>query len=517
MSTIFQGHEISQEQKNCLTLFKKMNHGDLLTIESGAGASKTFTCSLLISKGAAPYHKALVLAFNRLIVDEMRESFADNVTIVTTHELARMHTNNIAEHRLETPLTPQHVCKALTLACTVGKLDRLTFAEKLITIISRYASSISTSIQRFLEDNKFSLMRPSEYEMLPMFIYYGKSLWEKMCNKNSDIPVLHDVYLKEFVFAIVRGDLTLDYDIVVLDEAQDSAPIAKLLFESLQGKKISAGDTFQSIYEWRGAVNVMEQLAKTTIHSARLTTCYRFGQEIADIANGLIVKFHGRTPNFKGHPSKSSEIIESATEFNPNRQELWLFRTNAELMGELIAASNKGVKCHLLKDNQEYLNLITQAESLFNCNPVSKGVLASFTDWKEFETFAMSEAGGEYKSFVNAVMRYGFFEIRKVIEASANTQPENAQRLFSTAHACKGLEFESVVLSSDFDKILNRSSGRMLLQEVNLLYVALTRAKLRLDISRCKTLIDIIKRPPIKLNKAIMDSKRNQLAELGLL
>ena len=46
---------------------------------------------------------------------------------------------------------------------------------------------------------------------------------------------------------------------------------------------IYVGDKYQQIYEWRGAVNAMEQIA--TNHSTYLTTSFRFGQVIATTAS----------------------------------------------------------------------------------------------------------------------------------------------------------------------------------------------------------------------------------------
>jgi L-asparaginase II len=45
---------------------------------------------------------------------------------------------------------------------------------------------------------------------------------------------------------------------------------------------IYVGDAHPAIYAWRGAVNAMQQLP---LHESRLTTSFRFGDAIADVAN----------------------------------------------------------------------------------------------------------------------------------------------------------------------------------------------------------------------------------------
>ena len=162
------------------------------------------------------------------------------------------------------------------------------------------------------------------------------------------------------------------------------------------------------------------------------------------------------------------------------------------------------------------IKLIDEAQKLYLNQPVKSGVLKLFDSWSEFEAFATSGDGGEYKSFVDAVLSHGFDAIKKVIENSLDTDIEDAERLFSTAHACKGIEHNHVVLHSDFDKFIEKSLSSALEQEINLLYVALTRAIKTLDISRCKTLTKLLTKNDERVNSKAMDMKRRELASLGL-
>ena len=509
----FKGHEISVEQEFARSQFLRMRRGDMLTLAAGAGASKTYTCNLLLSS-TKETEKCLVIAFNRLIVDEMCSSFGENVDVLTSHELARKYVTKYSTSRLERPLLPKMVVDALGIPATVGTMDAFSFSQKLVWGIKKYANSEELNIARFARINGAEILKSCNKTDLVLFAMYLNRLWIEMTTANSNLPIIHDVYLKEFVMMVVSGDITLDeYKVVVLDEAQDSAPIVKLLFAAINSIKVGAGDTHQSIYEWRGAVNVMRELGLQSKYTAELTTCYRFGQSIADLANALIEEYKGSNPKFKGHPTKISEI--KVTPKN-EAKELWLFRTNAELISELIYSTQKGVKCHLLRDNKSMIKLIDEAQKLYLNQPVKSGVLKLFDSWSEFEAFATSGDGGEYKSFVDAVLSHGFDAIKKVIENSLDTDIEDAERLFSTAHACKGIEHNHVVLHSDFDKFIEKSLSSALEQEINLLYVALTRAIKTLDISRCKTLTKLLTKNDERVNSKAMDMKRRELASLGL-
>ena len=57
-----------------------------------------------------------------------------------------------------------------------------------------------------------------------------------------------------------------------------------ILLKQKNAQVIYVGDAHQQIYAWRGAVNAMQQLP---MPESRLTTSFRFGEEIADVANNL--------------------------------------------------------------------------------------------------------------------------------------------------------------------------------------------------------------------------------------
>ena len=58
-----------------------------------------------------------------------------------------------------------------------------------------------------------------------------------------------------------------------------------ILLKQKSTQVIYMGDAHQQIYAWRGAVNAMQQLP---LPESRLTTSFRFGDEIAQVANYLL-------------------------------------------------------------------------------------------------------------------------------------------------------------------------------------------------------------------------------------
>ncbi|MGD8116897.1 UvrD-helicase domain-containing protein [Vibrio sp. TRT 29B02] len=509
----FKGYKLSPEQMESLSAFVNLPENKLLVIDAGAGASKTFTCNAIVSNLCAQL-RVLVLAYNSIIVEEMKDAFPNNCDVTTSHSFARKHTKPYREERLNTPLTIRVVQNILKLPSKIDSMGSATFSEKVLKIINKYCVSDASSISEFMALNMTNILNVHEYSLKEELVRNCKILWAIMTDRESSCPITHDVYLKEFVLLLEAGEVTIDYDVVVLDEGQDTVPVVKQMFELLNAKGVIVGDKYQSIYEWRNAVNVMESYIKSNNVTTRLTTCYRFGQPIANVANALIEKYYGTNPQFKGNPDKKS-VIHSSANHEPHDQSLMLFRTNAELMSSLIEKFEAGYKCKLLKKAEESLKLIDDAQELRNGNKVLRGALRVFNNWQEFEEHARSTQGGEFKSFINSIELYGFDKMRTVISQAAETPKESAQYIFATAHSTKGIEHDNVVIGPDFDKFISRSSGKLLQQEASLLYVALTRAKSSLDISQCSTLRYLADKPiKEKLSSSVMQNKHKMAAAL---
>src|SRR6185295_16288341 len=90
-----------------------------------------------------------------------------------------------------------------------------------------------------------------------------------------------------------------------MDEAQDTNPVVLDVLRKQPAQMIYVGDKYQQIYEWRGAVNAMEQIE--TDSTTYLTTSFRFGAVIAQAASRLLVLLNEKTP-MKGNPAINSRI-----------------------------------------------------------------------------------------------------------------------------------------------------------------------------------------------------------------
>jgi superfamily I DNA/RNA helicase len=107
-------------------------------------------------------------------------------------------------------------------------------------------------------------------------------VWARMLATDDPIPLGHDGYLK--VWALSEPHLPVDY--ILLDEAQDTNPVVLGVLTKQQAQNIYVGDKYQQIYEWRGAINAMEEAP--AVHTTDLTTSFRFGGDIAQAANRVL-------------------------------------------------------------------------------------------------------------------------------------------------------------------------------------------------------------------------------------
>ncbi|KAF3205714.1 hypothetical protein TWF106_001036 [Orbilia oligospora] len=165
-----------------------------------------------------------------------------------------------------------------------------------------------------------------------------KFLWKTIVSGKSPL-MTHDCYLKMFS---LTTNLDADqatfgkYDIVMFDEAQDANPCMENIIQRQRDAAgiIIIGDPYQMIYGFRGAKNECfddERLPPTrTFH---LTKSFRFGKEIADVAN-LILGSVGETKLVRGgnasgpSPAVFLPPVLGYKDIAPAGQHTVIFRSN---------------------------------------------------------------------------------------------------------------------------------------------------------------------------------------------
>jgi superfamily I DNA/RNA helicase len=262
--------------------------------------------------------------------------------------------------------------------------------------------------------------------------------------------------------------LSAAYDGFLLDEAQDSNPVTIKIFNALQGQKILVGDKYQQIYQFRGSLNAMEMIKAK--YEFFLTHTFRCSKSVVDEANKVLKNYLGAKKYL------SSKREDETFEIN---NVAFIARTNATLI-ELIDN---------FKDEEDGIDITRDVNEIFKTainlfyfineesNKLSKEFqyLKKFSNEDELKDYIEDYDLIELKTNLKIAKRYKTYLFTLKKEATSKISPLS-NIVLTTAHASKGLEWDSVVLMKDF-KDLDTVDEDKLVEEANLLYVAITRAK----------------------------------------
>ncbi|KAA8733718.1 ATP-dependent helicase [Acinetobacter qingfengensis] len=467
--------------------------GHSFKIVAYAGTGKTTTLQMISQ--AMPERRGLYLAFNKAIASHAQQKFNQRVDCRTFHSLAyRSVPRNITDKLRLPRLSPsylanEHQLHPITLRRMMGNRY-----ENYVLMPSRLGSLVANGVSQFCATNSQypaprhipvpEWLHPDDAEELQKALYPTlEKRWLDSINPNHQAGIGHDVYLK--LWALSDPQIHSDY--VLFDEAQDADPLMLgILLKQKNTQVIYVGDAHQQIYAWRGAVNAMQQLPLT---ESRLTTSFRFGEDIAEIANYLLYALKETVP-LHGFEAIQSKVVNKP---HTKMRDAILCRTNARAMELLLSGLINGDKVSLQADHARLNRFIDAATSLKQGKKVTDvPELAWFNSWHDVHEYCETSDGSDIKPLVKLVDDHGTTPLKNALQKI--TPIEQADYVISTAHKAKGLEWNRVHLEDDYQFKLNQLDHKIAPEELRLLYVACTRAKLSLNIHYIYDLIQQLKR-----------------------
>jgi hypothetical protein len=294
----------------------------------------------------------------------------------------------------------------------------------------------------------------------------ARMLWAEMADPCNPVPLGHDGYLKLWSMQSPR----LEADAIFLDEAQDSNAVVLDILRAQDAQIVYVGDPHQQIYAWRGAVDAMA--AMPAAYEAHLTASFRFGGAIADAASQVVATL-GETRRLRGNPAIDSRIGACAPD-------AVIARTNAGVVDAVLDALTIAERPHVVGGTGELMRLLLGVEALRRGRTPSAPDLFGFADWDEVIDAASTPGGASLATLVSLVEQYGedrlIASLAKVVDDEAR-----ADVTIATAHRAKGREWSKVQLRDDFGR--SGPDDRPDPAETRLFYVALTRAKLAVDVA----------------------------------
>lgn len=475
----------TQEQLDILREFKNHN---VLKINACAGSGKSTTLRLLAEDNI---YKSLYICFNKQNAVLASESFPSHVDCKTVHSLAYAVFGKFLSHKINTKDT-YYINRGRTPKEIVNlySIQDVWSSNKNHVVTSRVIASITKNVVEVYQNSsdedisekhltppmkkrlKFDTIKSKKFitKVTNEIIRCATLLWKDKVDYDSPVKADHDTYQKLYQLSKPK----LDYDIIYLDEAQDSSPVVLDILKQQSGIKIVyVGDTFQSIYAFRQAVNAMDNVTGKTM---QLSQSFRYGEAIADVANFII----DSNVKIKGFDKISSEVFNSVLS-NINEKYTMLYRTNSALLSDAVDMIGRGIKVKCEIDPSKFKSLILSSEALFkgDLSKIKDDEISVYASWSDMIDDA--EEYPEIKRLVgiitsNSTWRY-VNALDSLIKGKKNSTLSRYDVLLTTAHKSKGMEWDNVIISSDFDiENIKSDSSTPVQQEVNLFYVACTRA-----------------------------------------
>lgn len=463
----------TQEQLNIIESFKTTR---VLKVNAVAGSGKTSTLELLAKEFQQP---SLLLAFNKAIADEAGKRFPMHVSCRTMNSVAYAEFGRALQHKLNLNKNPKvNTMRSIKNTVDWFKLEEYTQATPPISArviaglareaVDRFCHSSRTSIsEQDLHRGDFKDLQKNHdfdtYHLSRVIVNLAKLIWEERINPISQSSCTHDTYVKLWSLSNPK----LNYEILYIDESQDINPCVLHVLEQQACKVLYVGDQYQSIYGFRGAINAMKNIIAPTLS---LSQSWRYGEVVANVAEYIL---HKDNVTVKGNSSIPSMLCE----INPEEEHTMIFRTNAELLNQAEQFIDKGVKVSIEINVKDFIRQVNSILELQEGGKPFHDNIARFGSFAELLEYAKESV--EVQRMINTALRPDVQQLLDKLEV--NNQCTNPTVILTTAHKSKGLEFDNVVVANDF-KFGEKDLLDMPEQEINLLYVAVTRAKQKLQL-----------------------------------
>ncbi|ANE53490.1 DNA helicase [Flavisolibacter tropicus] len=464
-----------------------------IKINAVAGSGKTTTI-IEYARTRPAGSKILYLAFNRAVKLEAEKKFAaqglSNVKVETAHSLAYKRIVFQNEYTVRSQGYKTHeIVDMLQLKGNSEKHTEYIIANHILKFAAYFCNSDKQKVQdldyrQTITDDTATDFVQSHYAI----IEHGTRLLLSRMYRGT-IEITHDFYLKKFQLQ----NPVLPYDYILFDEGQDASAAMLDIFLKQKATKVIVGDTHQQIYGWRYAINSLE---KANFKSFHLSTSFRFHQDIADLAVTILdwKRFFQEQPSviMKGKGKPAEKKVKAI-----------IARTNLGLLLKAIEyiTTHKQVKHIYFEGNINSYTYADEGTSLydvlslhnFNHGSIRDKLVGSMSNLDELEEYIEKTEDVQLSMMVDLVKEYGnaIPGLIKTLKEKHTGDEEKAKAevIFSTVHRCKGMEYDTIELVNDFvteaklerltkeNKQPQDHNQAKWYEEINLLYVAITRTK----------------------------------------
>lgn len=468
-----------------------------IAVNAVAGSGKTSTM-IEYAASRPTGSRILYLAFNKSVKLEAVRKFAvrglNNVTVETAHSLAYRYIMRGNKYILSSQGYKTHqIAEVLSLTGDGARHTEFILANHISKFITYFCNSDKAKVQdlNYLDTVKEANAKKFVHAFYRVIEEGTRHFLAKM--DKAEIEITHDFYLKKFQLSAP----VLPYDYILFDEGQDASAAMLDVFLKQPAIKVIVGDTHQQIYGWRYAIN---SLSKTPFATLNLSTSFRFPADIAALAMGVL-SMKDKLGTAKPIPitgkGKTTKTVTKAT----------IGRTNLGLLLNAInyITDNRKVKHIYFEGNINSYTYADEGASLYDVLSLYNGsrdrirdkLIGSMNTMDELEEYIESTEDAQLGMMMEIVNEYGN-EIPRILKNlkdlhTGDEDRSKAEMIFSTVHRAKGMEYDTVHLVNDFiseqklDRVIKEAEAEKqtpdkakLNEEINLLYVAVTRTRHKL-------------------------------------
>ena len=516
--------KLTDQQKTIIDAVNSPNK--IIKIEALAGTGKTTT--LIEIAKHYKNKKILFFAFNNSVAKELQSKLnkakLKNAKAITLHAFAYRYLLGVSEQDRLNLVNKSVIIDKLIKKYDIDYISAMLVYDTFESICNsnielkdlkgqnavKFFRKYTLTIDRNLTAKYIALNIIDKDNEISQLIDMALRLYKLM--ERRVFPINHSFYLKY----TAENLESQKYDIILVDEAQDiNAVQLQLLSRFETDKIILVGDNHQSIYGWRGAVNSLRSIKNAEVYP--LTHCFRFA------AKSKQEKYANRILRVYKAEDKQLQGVADIADDNNYETEAHLFRTNAELILFLLKQYEK---FKLMRKLDDILSELDVAQALLEI--VNRGYSNRYAPYY-LKQLAMQCSGinqlyqlissldYSLARTISILLKFNLTpnELRRLLEDKITTKNHNKYAL--TVHTAKGLEFDLVNIHSDFlgmeflfehfltkkrkytaDKLADehllkrefnifitgirkgKISYKMYEEEINLIYIAVTRARKRI-------------------------------------
>ena len=428
---------LTKEQQAIVdTVCSHDNDSRIIAVNAVAGSGKTSTADAVI-KAYNP-RNGFYTAFNRAIVKDSEKRFGKMLQCKTIHALAYKYCK---------PSKSIEDLNYLTIKEPISYEDKALVIET----IDDFFRSASTDLEEFAK------YKTDNEDLQNLILEYADRMLR------GDINPTFNFLLKNLHLQLLDGEANINFDLLILDECQDTTAVALEIFKLINAdKKLILGDRFQNIYSFMNTVNAFEEL--DDLRLLRLTKSFRCNPSIAST-----VEEYGRQYLEPEFSYVGNEEIP-----DENNSLAFITRTNSALIERMDLLMDTGHSFKLTRKPEEIFALPMALLTASGGKPVLnkkfkflekefkryQDLNDSFTSFFDYLQVAVNDEA------VNATCRVLLkFKDKKInifdLYNKVKAMKPDPKIILTTSHAFKGLEADSVVIENDLNQCVNKVIERL--------------------------------------------------------